>query len=120
MKTLKNQKDMSSFNYQTQNEVFTRRNLYGVVLGGRREGDEQPKSSTGRRWSGWPVKKQIPISDSTHLWLLNPSITGIAVQTLPAGKPLTRRYRVVVHDGDTPTTLLQKLSAEWAEWRGGK
>jgi len=29
------------------------------------------------------------------------------------GAPLTLRYRVVVHDGATPTALLDALAKEW-------
>ena len=35
--------------------------------------------------------------------MLNPNIAAIRPVTIPVGSPLTLRYRVVVHDGDTPT-----------------
>jgi hypothetical protein len=37
--------------------------------------------------------------------------------TIPKETTLRLRYRVVVHDGDTPTPLLQKLSEEWRSGR---
>jgi hypothetical protein len=40
-------------------------------------------------------------------------ITAGAPLTIRRGETFTLRYRVVVHDGDTPTALLQKLSEEW-------
>jgi Methane oxygenase PmoA len=51
--------------------------------------------------------------NSSHLWMLNPTITSAGPFTIPKGHTLQLRYRVVVHDGDTPTALLEKLSAEW-------
>jgi hypothetical protein len=37
--------------------------------------------------------------------------------TIPAGQPLTLRYRTVVHDGEFPDGMLDRLAAEW---RGSK
>jgi hypothetical protein len=51
--------------------------------------------------------------NSSHLWMLNPVITAGGPFTIPGGHTLRLRYRVVVHDGDAPTQLLEKLSAEW-------
>lgn len=47
------------------------------------------------------------------LYMLNPVITALGPITIHPDAPLTLRYRVVTHDGDTPTELLQKLSAEF-------
>lgn len=47
------------------------------------------------------------------LWMLNPCTTTFGPQTIHPAHPQILRYRVVVHDGPTPTGLLQKLSAEW-------
>jgi hypothetical protein len=47
------------------------------------------------------------------LWFLNPCITTFDSVTIHPDAPLMLRYRVVVHDGDTPTDLLQKLSMEF-------
>jgi hypothetical protein len=33
--------------------------------------------------------------------------------TMTPEAPLKLRYRVVVHDGATPTAVLNKLAAEW-------
>lgn len=51
--------------------------------------------------------------NSSHLWMLNPTITAGQPMTIGAGQTMELRYRVVVHDGDTPTALLQRLSAEY-------
>lgn len=50
---------------------------------------------------------------SRGLWMLNPNIAALGPFTIRAGSPLTLRYRVVVHDGPTPTALVDKLSDEW-------
>jgi hypothetical protein len=47
------------------------------------------------------------------LWMLNPVITAFGPVTITPDAPLKLRYRVVLHDGLTPTTVLNKLSAEW-------
>ncbi len=49
------------------------------------------------------------------LWMVNPCITSFGPLTIHPSEPLILRYRVVVHDGVTPTDLLQKLSVEWRE-----
>lgn len=54
---------------------------------------------------------------SRGLWMLNPNIAAIAPYNLRVGSPLVLRYRVVVHDGPTPTAVVDKLAAEF---RGGK
>jgi hypothetical protein len=51
--------------------------------------------------------------NSTHLWMLNPTITGAGSQTIKGGTTMTLRYRVVTHDGAPPTEVLQKLAAEY-------
>jgi Methane oxygenase PmoA len=51
--------------------------------------------------------------NSSHLWMLSPSITGGGSMTLKGGETLTLRYRVVIHDGETPAALIEKLSAEY-------
>ncbi len=50
---------------------------------------------------------------SRGLWMLNPNIAAIAPFMIRANAPLTLRYRVVVHDGVTPTAVVDKLSDEW-------
>jgi methane monooxygenase PmoA-like len=50
---------------------------------------------------------------SRGLWMLNPNIAAIGPYTIRVGAPLTLRYRVVVHDGPTPTAVIDKLSDEW-------
>lgn len=50
---------------------------------------------------------------SRGLWMLNPNIAAVGPYTIKTETPLTLRYRVVVHDGDTPTALVDKLSGEF-------
>lgn len=50
---------------------------------------------------------------SRSLWMLNPVISAIEPITIRRDSPLTLRYRVVVHDGETPTPVVEKLSTEW-------
>jgi hypothetical protein len=45
--------------------------------------------------------------------MLNPNIAALGPITIKTEAPLTLRYRVIVHDGDTPTALVNKLSDEW-------
>jgi hypothetical protein len=51
--------------------------------------------------------------NSRSLWMLNPVIAALGPFTITAGSPLTLRYRVVVHDGPTPTATIDKLAAEF-------
>jgi hypothetical protein len=51
--------------------------------------------------------------NARYLWMLNPSITGPGPFTIHPDAPLTLRYRVIVHDGDTPTAVINKLSGEF-------
>jgi hypothetical protein len=53
----------------------------------------------------------------SYLYMLNPTIVGAGPVTIKPGSPLTLRYRVIVHDGPTPTWVIQKLSEEY---RGGR
>jgi hypothetical protein len=51
--------------------------------------------------------------NARYLWMLNPSISALGPVTIRGNTTLRLRYRVVVHDGDTPTAVIQKLSDEW-------
>ena len=51
--------------------------------------------------------------NSRNLWMVNPVIAALGPVTIHAGSPLTLRYRVVVHDGPTPTAVVEKLAAEF-------
>ena len=51
------------------------------------------------------------------LWMVNPCTTSFGPQTIHPNAPQILRYRIVVHDGATPTDLLQKLSTEWRATR---
>ena len=55
--------------------------------------------------------------NSRTLWMVNPVIAALGPVTIRSGSPLTLRYRVVVHDGPTPTAVVDKLAAEF---RGAK
>lgn len=45
--------------------------------------------------------------------MVNPCIVAPGEVTFAQGKTVRLRYRVVVHDGPTPTALLDRLAAEW-------
>ncbi|MEX0601482.1 MAG: DUF6807 family protein, partial [Rhodothermales bacterium] len=45
--------------------------------------------------------------------LLQPTIAAEGDVHLPAGEPLTLRYRAVTFDGEVPHALLDRLAAEW-------
>jgi hypothetical protein len=51
--------------------------------------------------------------NSRTLWMVNPVIASLGPMTIRAGSPLTLRYRVVVHDGPTPVTVVEKFAAEF-------
>lgn len=55
--------------------------------------------------------------NARNLWMLNPVIAALGPMTIRPGSPLTLRYRLVVHDGPTPTAAVNKLAAEF---RGAK
>ena len=48
-----------------------------------------------------------------YVWMINPCIAADGPLHVSKGKTLRLRYRLVVHDGPTPTKLLQKLSRRW-------
>lgn len=56
--------------------------------------------------------------NSRTLWMLNPNIAALREVVIRPDAPLTLRYRVVVHDGATPTELVQKLSEEFRATQG--
>jgi hypothetical protein len=51
--------------------------------------------------------------NARNLWMVNPVIAALGPVTIRPGSPLTLRYRVVVHDGPTPTAVVEKLAAEF-------
>jgi hypothetical protein len=51
--------------------------------------------------------------NSRNLWMVNPVIAALGPITIRPASPLTLRYRVVVHDGPTPTAVVEKLAAEF-------
>ena len=55
--------------------------------------------------------------NSRTLWMVNPVIASLGPMTIRPDAPLTLRYRIVVHDGPTPTAIVDKLAAEF---RGAK
>jgi hypothetical protein len=60
-----------------------------------------------------PMNPPSTWHNSRSLWMLNPSISALQAITIRPSAPLTLRYRVVVHDGTTPTATIQKLAAEF-------
>lgn len=55
--------------------------------------------------------------NSRSLWMLNPVIAALQPMTIRANQTLTLRYRVVVHDGVTPTAVIDRLASEFREVR---
>ena len=47
--------------------------------------------------------------------MLNPCVVAPAEVKLKANEPLVLRYRVVAHDGETPSKELDRLAAEWGK-----
>lgn len=60
-----------------------------------------------------PLNPPTTWHNPRYLWMINPCIATKQAIDVPAGKPLTLRYRVVVHDGALPPGYAEKLSAEW-------
>jgi len=60
-----------------------------------------------------PLNPPTRWHNSRSLWMLNPCITTFGSLTIEPDAPMVLRYRVVVHDGPTPTEVLQKLSQEF-------
>lgn len=50
-----------------------------------------------------------------NIGLLQPTIAAERDVHLPAGEPLTLRYRAVTFDGEVPTELLDRLATEWED-----
>lgn len=60
-----------------------------------------------------PLNPPTRWHNSRSLWMLNPCITTYGPLTIEPDAPMVLRYRVVVHDGPTPTDVLQKLAQEF-------
>ena len=48
-----------------------------------------------------------------YVWMVNPCIVAAGPVQVNKGATLRLRYRLVVHDGATPTELVNKLSKRW-------
>ena len=60
-----------------------------------------------------PLNPPSTWHNSRSLWMLNPNISALGPITIRPDAPLTLRYRVVVHDGPTPTEVVQTLATEF-------
>jgi Family of unknown function (DUF6807) len=60
-----------------------------------------------------PLNPPSTWHNSRTLWMLNPDISALGPYTIHPDAPLTLRYRVVVHDGPTPTTVVNTLAQEF-------
>jgi Family of unknown function (DUF6807) len=60
-----------------------------------------------------PLNPPSTWHNSRTLWMLNPSISALGTYTIHPDDPLTLRYRVIVHDGPTPTGVVQELATEF-------
>lgn len=65
-----------------------------------------------------PLNPPSTWHNSRTLWMLNPNIAALGPVTIRKDAPLTLRYRVVVHDGATPTATVDRLAAEWRSTDG--
>ena len=45
--------------------------------------------------------------------MVNPCIVSAKPVTVPSGRPLTLRYRVIAFDGEIPVSLVRTLAAEF-------
>lgn len=63
---------------------------------------------------GHPANPPTLWHNVTGIGMLNPCIVAPGAVKLPAGKPLTLRYRLVTFDGEVPTARLDELAREWA------
>lgn len=64
-----------------------------------------------------PLNPPTTWHNPRYIWMTNPCIATKQAIDVPAGKPLTLRYRVVAHDGALPAGYADKLSAEWKNAR---
>lgn len=60
-----------------------------------------------------PLNPPSTWHNSRTLWMLNPNISAVGPLTIRPDAPLTLRYRVVVHDGPTPTEVVNTLATEF-------
>ncbi len=60
-----------------------------------------------------PTNPPAKWHNNRGVWMLNPCITAPGPLVLKKGQPLALRYRLVAHDGPTPSELLKSLAAEW-------
>jgi hypothetical protein len=64
-----------------------------------------------------PLNPPSTWHNSRTLWMLNPVISALGPLTIRPDTPLTLRYRVIVHDGATPTAVVEKLATEFRATR---
>jgi hypothetical protein len=126
-----NKQSFSGFNFQARKDGESHyTNAGGVVTLPDAHYSVPELNWPGAPWYGYVVKlasgKTVGAAVLDHpsnppttwhgsrgLWMLNPNIAALGPFTIRTGVPLTLRYRVVVHDGDTPIPLVNKLSDEW-------
>lgn len=126
-----NKQGFSGFNFQARKDGESHYTYAGGVVTFRDAHYSVPETNwPGAPWYGYVITlasgKTVGVAVLDHpsnppttwhgsraLWMLNPNIAAVGPYTIKIGTPLTLRYRVVVHDGDTPTALVNKLSDEW-------
>lgn len=82
---------------------------YDLVLRGK-EGDR-----CGVAMLGHPGNGATTWHTNSSLRFLNANVTPLTPATVEKTKPLVLRYRLVAHDGGTPTEVLTQLAAEFGE-----
>ena len=126
-----NKQGFSGFNFQARKDGESYYTYPGGVVNFPDAHYSAPETNwPGAPWYGYVVKltngKTVGAAVVDHpsnppttwhgsrgLWMLNPNIAAVGPYTIKVGSPLTLRYRVVVHDGETPAALVNKLSDEF-------
>lgn len=60
-----------------------------------------------------PLNPPSTWHNSRTLWMLNPNVSALSALTIKPDAPLILRYRVLVHDGPTPTEVVNTLTTEF-------
>jgi hypothetical protein len=126
-----NKQGFSGFNFQARKDGESHYTYPGGVVTFPDAHYSAPETNwPGAPWYGYVIKltngktvgavvvdhpSNPPTSwhGSRGLWMLNPNIAAVGPYTIKTDTPLTLRYRVVVHDGETPSALVNKLSDEF-------
>ena len=62
-----------------------------------------------------PGNRSATWHNPRYIWMINPCIVAAGPVTVKADDTLRLRYRLLIHDGPTPTALIEKLSADYRQ-----